>query len=392
MERSEVSDCESGISGSTHEVDSPFAWENGLIPVDEGEQAYNTIKQKLLSGLGVLGSQTRIEGIYKSSYQGLIKEIKLKIFGIFSKAVEKKNGGSANVEFAWYGASSMDEINAILSHGFAPKINNAGSYSHGHGIHLCPSNFSLGCLKSAVADENGVRHLLLCRVILGKMEVVPPGSGQWHPSSEEFDSGVDDSVSPRKYIMWSTNMNTHILPQYVVSFRVPASVKGVQRNSVPLRLPNSPWISFPALVSALGKFLPPQSMKLITKYQKDHRERRITRHEMIQHVRKLAGDDLLATIIKAQRDKLGTMEGSLDSSLTPLRCSLCYNNNLVEIAGRVVEEFRAVQQDANSDEFFDGDDAFSGMENDTSREAASKEEETKDVCSLGNGVFSDFRR
>ncbi|XP_019197262.1 PREDICTED: probable inactive poly [ADP-ribose] polymerase SRO5 isoform X1 [Ipomoea nil] len=301
MERSQVSDCESGISGSTHEVDSPFGFENGLIRVDEGEQAYHSIKQKLVSGLGVLGSQTTIQGVYKSSYQGLIKEIKLKIFGIFSKAVEKKNGGSANVEFAWYGASSMDEINAILSHGFAPKTNNAGSY--GHGIHLSPSNFPLGSLKSAVADENGVRHLLLCRVILGKMEVVPPGSGQWHPSSEEFDSGVDDSVAPRKYIVWSTNMNTHILPQYVVSFRVPASVKGVQRNSVPLRLPNSPWISFPALVSALGKFLPPQSMKLITKYQKDHRERRITRHEMIQHVRKLAGDDLLATIIKAQRDK-----------------------------------------------------------------------------------------
>lgn len=82
-------------------------------------------------------------------------------------------------------------------------------------------------MESAAADENGVRHLLLCRVILGKMEVVPPGSEQWHPSSEEFDSGVDDSVSPRKYIMWSTNMNTHILPQYVVSFRVP-SVKGEQ--------------------------------------------------------------------------------------------------------------------------------------------------------------------
>nr|GMC69861.1 probable inactive poly [ADP-ribose] polymerase SRO5 isoform X2 [Ipomoea batatas] len=353
MERSEVSDCESGISGSTHEVDSPFGFDNRLIRVDEGEQAYHTIKQKLLSGLGVLGSQTVIEGIYKSSYQGLIKEIKLKIFGIFSKAVEKKNGGSANVEFAWYGASSMDEINAIISHGFASKINNAGSY--GHGIHLSPSNFPLGCLKSAVADENGVRHLLLCRVILGKMEVVPPGSGQWHPSSEEFDSGVDDSVSPRKYIMWSTNMNTHILPQYVVSVRVPASVKGVQRNSVPLRLPNSPWISFPALVSALGKFLPPQSMKLITKYQKDHRERRITRHEMIQHVRKLAGDDLLASIIKAQRDK-----GSPDSLLTSLRCSLCYNNNLVDIVARVMKEFKTEQRDTDS-EVFDSDDTFSGQ-------------------------------
>lgn len=140
-ERSQVSDCESGISGSTHEVDSSYRFENGLIRVDEGEQAYHAIKQKLLSGLGILGSHTTIDGIFKNSYQGLIKEIKLKIFGIFSKAVEEKNGGSANVEYAWYGAS-MNEINTILSHGFAPKINSVGSY--GQGIHLCPANFPLG--------------------------------------------------------------------------------------------------------------------------------------------------------------------------------------------------------------------------------------------------------
>nr|GMC75702.1 hypothetical protein Iba_chr03dCG7450 [Ipomoea batatas] len=43
------------------------------------------------------------------------------------------------------------------------------------------------------------------------------------------------------------------------------------------------------------------------------------------------------------------MEGSPDSSLTPLRCSLCYNNNLVKITGRIAEEFRAEQRDANSE-------------------------------------------
>lgn len=158
-------------------------------------------------------------------------------------------------------------------------------------------------VKCAVGDENGVQHLLLCRVILGKMEVVASGSGQWHPSSQEFASasasGVDDLVSPSKYIVWSSNMNTHILPQYVISFRVCSSgtirhqfhfisfqfrylilifrhlinlicliwLSGMQR----LRKPTSPWISFPALISALAKYLPPQTMKLISKHHKDHR-------------------------------------------------------------------------------------------------------------------------
>lgn len=75
-------------------------------------------------------------------------------------------------------------------------------------------------------DEDGFRYMLLCRVLLGKMEVVHPGSGQHNPSSDEFDSGVDNLASPRKYIIWSSRMNTHILPEFVVSFRATTSCKG----------------------------------------------------------------------------------------------------------------------------------------------------------------------
>lgn len=77
-------------------------------------------------------------------------------------------------------------------------------------------------------DKDGLRHLLLCRVLLGKPEVVRPGSEQWHPSSEEFDSGMDNLTSPKKLIVWSTHMNTHILPEYVISFRAPPCLKGRQ--------------------------------------------------------------------------------------------------------------------------------------------------------------------
>lgn len=81
-----------------------------------------------------------------------------------------------------------------------------------------------------MADENGVRYLMLCRVILGKAEAVPPGSKQCHPSSDEFDSGVDDLTSPKKYILWSTHVNTHILPEFILNFRTPPSLKGKQTN------------------------------------------------------------------------------------------------------------------------------------------------------------------
>lgn len=75
-------------------------------------------------------------------------------------------------------------------------------------------------------QEDGVRHLVLCRVVLGKAELVRPGSEQYHPSSDEFDSGVDDLSKPRKYIVWSTHMSTCVLPEYVVSFRAPTFFRG----------------------------------------------------------------------------------------------------------------------------------------------------------------------
>ena len=75
-------------------------------------------------------------------------------------------------------------------------------------------------------DENGVRHMVLCRVIMGNMEPVNRGSKQFHPSCEDFDSGVDDFQNPSHYIIWNMNMNTHIYPEYVVSFKVSSNAKG----------------------------------------------------------------------------------------------------------------------------------------------------------------------
>lgn len=84
-------------------------------------------------------------------------------------------------------------------------------------------------VKSAVVDKDGLRHLLLCRVILGRTEVVPAGSDQCRPSSDEYDSGVvvDSLQSPKEYIVWSNRINTHVLPECVLSFRLASSTKGI---------------------------------------------------------------------------------------------------------------------------------------------------------------------
>lgn len=74
-------------------------------------------------------------------------------------------------------------------------------------------------------DENGEKHIILCKVILGKCEKIDSGSRQSHPSSVEYDTGVDDLTSPKWYTVWYVNMNTHIVPECVVSYR-PANVPG----------------------------------------------------------------------------------------------------------------------------------------------------------------------
>lgn len=75
-------------------------------------------------------------------------------------------------------------------------------------------------------DDDGVQHLVLCRVIMGNMELLYPGSGQFHPSSKDFDSGVDNLTKPTYYVVWRMNMSTHIYPESVVSFKVAPSPKG----------------------------------------------------------------------------------------------------------------------------------------------------------------------
>ncbi|GMN30447.1 hypothetical protein TIFTF001_002787 [Ficus carica] len=75
-------------------------------------------------------------------------------------------------------------------------------------------------------DENNVRYLVLCSVIMGRMEAIPLGSKQCYPSSNDFDSGTDNLEHPKHYIIWNMNMNTHIYPEFIVSFKVPSGFEG----------------------------------------------------------------------------------------------------------------------------------------------------------------------
>ncbi|KAG7567745.1 Poly(ADP-ribose) polymerase catalytic domain [Arabidopsis thaliana x Arabidopsis arenosa] len=52
-------------------------------------------------------------------------------------------------------------------------------------------------------------------------ELIVAGSNQSYPSWNQFDYGVNNLQYPRKYVIWSSTMNSYILPIYIVSFRSP---------------------------------------------------------------------------------------------------------------------------------------------------------------------------
>jgi hypothetical protein len=72
--------------------------------------------------------------------------------------------------------------------------------------------------------------MLLCRVILGNMEPVEPGSQETFPSSEMYDSGVDDCSNPKCYVMWPSHLNTHMRLEYLVSFKLIPKVQSKMIN------------------------------------------------------------------------------------------------------------------------------------------------------------------
>lgn len=61
---------------------------------------------------------------------------------------------------------------------------------------------------------------------MGNVELVYPGSKQFQPSNENFDSGVDDFQAPKHYVIWDMNMHTHIYPEFVLAFKLGSKARG----------------------------------------------------------------------------------------------------------------------------------------------------------------------
>ncbi|KAM5561504.1 putative inactive poly [ADP-ribose] polymerase SRO2 [Rosa sericea] len=301
------SDCESETAESNSTgAFTAFTGNGMMFRVNDVSEEYESIVRSFAVGMGSAAGVTEVVAVHKKSISGLTGRARFETFRVFSQAVGKKCGGNANIRYAWY-SGSRDEIAEIMDHGFNSR--NADECGR---IQLIPVKFALdGALGLEVGDD-GLRHMLLCRVILGKMEVVPSGSGQVVPGSNEFDSGVDSVVNPRKYFVWSAFMNSHILPAYVVSFKGPASLKGyvktttttqaasiasaITQGSARYKRAVPGRVTLAALVTGLTRFLTPQEMKIIVRLLDEFKAKKITGEELKRKARLVAGDKLISAL------------------------------------------------------------------------------------------------
>ncbi|KAK3026693.1 hypothetical protein RJ639_041540 [Escallonia herrerae] len=274
---------------------------------------------------------------------------------LFQKQVEitKKYRGEANVRYAWLPSNKGALFGVMmygLGHGGTSKI----TPTHGIGVHLTPANCSHICANYCDVDENGLRHMVLCRVIMGNTELVHRGSKQFHPSCEDYDSGVDDLENPRHYIVWNMNTNTHIYPEFVVSFKVSSDAGGyvfgseskldvsgvtnclegpqvqlylncaqadlgnvshqvpVQKSqekvlsagSSSARTPKSPWMPFPMLFAAISDKVSSKDMNLVKTTYDIFRRKKISREDFVRKLRLIVGDQLLRSVITSLQCKI----------------------------------------------------------------------------------------
>ncbi|CAL9752024.1 unnamed protein product [Musa acuminata subsp. burmannicoides] len=284
-------------TSTTTSLDQPREWP-GAETLSDGDRHYKVVEKLFLDGMRRFDPNVTITSVRKCLHSSCRGNSRLEAFQTQIQTT-KAARGHENVRFGWYGTTASD-LAVVIGHGFG-RTNNSllGSHAHGVGVHLSPPHSPHSSSTLSEVDSNGDRHILLCRAIMGKSEKVEAGSLQYHPSSDEFDSGVDDLTTPKWYIVWSTHMNTHILPEYIVSFRSSChQSQGHGRRMSSRRRPSISSTSFSKLFAEIAKLLPSSMSAVLGIKYNQFREGKISKESFIRYLRSTVGDKLLISTIR----------------------------------------------------------------------------------------------
>ncbi|KAH7665072.1 NAD(+) ADP-ribosyltransferase protein [Dioscorea alata] len=271
-----------------------------LLSLSEGSASYKHVEDLFLAGVRPLDSDIVVTGVRKCTHASRSAKCRKNTFDMNVQSTKSLRGDS-NVKLGWYGASPK-EVAGIIAHGFGqPNYKSFGHGAHGVGVHLSPPNFGFASSLLSTPDENGEKHIILCQVLMGNSEQIPAGSYQFHPSNDLFDTAVDDLKSPRWFIVWTTHMNTHILPLYVVTFKSSNQIHGSCRMVNVAEKPSFTNVPFPKLFAEVAKSLPEFQVRALEMQFHRHKEGKMSKEAFIRCLRTLAGDKLLSTSLQRIR-------------------------------------------------------------------------------------------
>ncbi|XP_021284170.1 probable inactive poly [ADP-ribose] polymerase SRO3 [Herrania umbratica] len=263
-------------------------WPDSLL-LRETEKAYVVVKGHFLNGMKKADDGVTVTSIHQCKHEGHLNKARRKVFEK-QVGITKSARGTSNIVYAWYGASAY-VVESVLAHGFGmPSIVPAADVC-GVGMYL--SSFQLPQLSAKLADADGndVKHLILCRLILGNVEKLEAGSKQCHPSSVDFDTGSDDPENPKWYVVWSAKANMHIMPECVVSFRASGNIQGQPRPAAGV------GYSLERLFSKIKSCLPPAKVREIWISYSTFKAGKLARDAFLRHLRLVAGDGVLKSAI-----------------------------------------------------------------------------------------------
>ncbi|RID61776.1 hypothetical protein BRARA_E00893 [Brassica rapa] len=308
---------------------------SGLKPADEEEVDVEAVKEKFVLGMATLED---VEAVKEKIVLGMatLEDVELldayRFSGDIAKArqslfnkqadITKSRRGDANIRYAWVPVKKK-LLSSVMKHGLGVGGEFIKKSKYGVGVHLTAANCPYFSATHCDIDENGVRHMVLCRVIMGNMEPLRGDRAQFFTGGEEYDNGVDNVLSPKHYLVWNMNVNTHVYPEFVVSFKllsIPNAegkllsenlgltlkrAKGFLSNGTG-RVTNgnksagSALMPYPLLFNAISSKVGQEEMDLITADYQQLREKKISREEFSRKLRVIVGDDdLLRTIITA---------------------------------------------------------------------------------------------
>ncbi|XP_047094065.1 probable inactive poly [ADP-ribose] polymerase SRO1 [Lolium rigidum] len=310
-----------------------------------GQSQHGVVQTLLMQGMGnVIGSKD-IVGIYRTP---LVNNCREERFGLFQKQIKAttRQHGNANVRYAWL-PCSKEVVDEMMLTGTLQVKKPTKCPPYGTGIVLAPANCSINCVNYSDVDENGIVHMMLCRVVMGNVEIVRHGSKQHQPSSEYFDSGVDDLKNPQHYIVWDMNLNSHVYSEFVVTIKMPSKAKDslftqedcqdssdvsmVLSPSSPdsvsqdmnleaspalggqcapmlggsmAKAPSTPWMPFSMLFAAISTKVPRENMDMINNCYEEFKTKKISRVDLVKRLRHIVGDRMLVSTIIRLQDKL----------------------------------------------------------------------------------------